>query len=550
MTFAKNNIVELKIEDIGVNGEGIGKVEGYTLFIKDAIVGDYVKVKIMKTQKTYGYARLMEVIEPSPLRVVPKCSVARSCGGCQLQEMDYKAQLAFKKEKVKNNIERIAGITDFEIYDTLGMDEPYYYRNKAQYPVGEDRDGNIVTGFYAGRTHSIIPCDDCVIGDEINGTILRLIKSFMEKYNIRPYNEETGKGLVRHILIRKGFKTGEIMVCIIINGNKLPNSEKLIEALLEIDGMTSISLNINKEKTNIILGKKLINLYGEGFITDYIGLVKFHISPLSFYQVNPAQTHVLYGKALEFAGLTGKETVWDLYCGVGTISLFLAKLAKEVYGVEIIPEAIEDAKNNARINKIENATFFVGKAEEVLPGYYENERKNGNYARADVIVVDPPRKGCDEKLLATIIKMKPEKVVYVSCDSATLARDLKFLSENGYRLCKVQPVDMFPHSVHVETCVLLSHQDVDRHIKIDYVPQNADYMKDVTQKYTYGDITDWVQKNYGFHVTNLNIAQVKEKCGIEKRPNYNLGKEGHKVPNTPKEKEEAIIEALKYFRAI
>lgn len=456
MNLSKNQVVSVEIEDIGVNGEGIGKLEGYPLFVKDAIVGDYARVRITKPAKTYAYARLEELITPSSKRVLPKCSVSKACGGCQIQEMDYKAQLEFKKNKVKNNIERIAKITDFQIEDTLGMEEPYHYRNKAQYPVGEDKDGNIVMGFYAGRTHSIVPCMDCVIGDTINKDILQLIKDFMLEFKIRPYNEAARKGLVRHILIRKGFKTGELMVCIVINGTKLPKADILVERLKKIDGMTSISLNINEENTNVILGNKLINLYGDGYITDYIGLIKFHISPLSFYQVNPLQTQVLYGKALEFAGLTGKEVVWDLYCGVGTISLFLAKLAKEVYGVEIIPEAIEDARNNAKLNNIKNATFFVGKAEEVVPEYYENQRKQGNYATADVIVVDPPRKGCDERLLATIIKMQPQKVVYVSCDSATLARDLKFLCENGYELAKVQPVDMFAHSVHVETVVLLS----------------------------------------------------------------------------------------------
>ena len=453
MTFKKNDILEVKIDDIGVNGEGIGKVDGYTLFVKDAIVADVVRVKLTKVTKNYAYARLMDIIEPSPVRTTPMCPVARACGGCQIQEMDYKAQLIFKREKVKNNIERIAGIKDFTIHNTLGMESPVHYRNKAQYPVGLDKEGNIVTGFYAGRTHSIIPCDDCIIGDEINGTILAVIKEHMKKYAISPYNEETGKGLVRHILIRKGFKTSEIMVCIVINGTKLPHSEELVTSLLEIEGMTSISLNVNKAKTNVILGDKIIDLYGDGYITDYIGVVKFHISPLSFYQVNPVQTHVLYGKALEYAGLTGKETVWDLYCGVGTISLFLAKLAKKVYGVEIIPEAIEDARNNAKLNNIENAEFFVGKAEEVVPSYYNEQREKGNEARADVIVVDPPRKGCDERLLATMIKMQPKRIVYVSCDSATLARDLKFLTENGYEVKEVQPVDMFPHSVHVETVV-------------------------------------------------------------------------------------------------
>ena len=456
MNFKKNDLVEVTIEDCGVNGEGIGKVDGYTLFVKGAIMGDVVNARITKPTKNYAYARVENIITESKDRVAATCPVASSCGGCQIQEMSYKAQLEFKRNKVFNNITRIGGITDFKIHDTIGMDNPFRYRNKSQYPVGLDKNGEIVMGFYAGRTHSIIPCDDCVIGDEINKDILNIVKSFMKENNITPYDETTGKGLVRHVLIRKGFKTGEIMVCLVINGKNLPNKEKLVESLLKITGMTSISININTENTNVILGQRVIDLYGEGCITDYIGLVKFHISPLSFYQVNPIQTHILYGKALEYAALTGKEIVWDLYCGVGTISLFLAKLAGKVYGVEIIPEAIADAKNNAKINNIGNAEFFVGKAEEVLPDFYAREQEKGNHMTADVIVVDPPRKGCDEKLLWTIIKMQPKRVVYVSCDSATLARDLKFLCGNGYRVVEVQPVDMFPHGVHVECVVLLS----------------------------------------------------------------------------------------------
>ena len=317
--------------------------------------------------------------------------------------------------------------------------------------MGKDKDGNIVTGFYAGRTHSIIESDDCAIGDEINKDILRIIKNHMKQYNIPPYDEETHSGLVRHILIRRGFTTGQCMVCIVINGAELKESGRLVEELKKIEGMTSISLNINREKTNVIMGKCVVDLYGEGYITDYIGDVKFRISPLSFFQVNPVQTRELYGKALEFAGLTGNETVWDLYCGVGTISLFLAKSARKVYGVEIVPEAIEDARKNAKLNGIENTEFFVGKAEEVVPKMFK-EYGIG----ADVVVVDPPRKGCDKKLLETMVAMKPERIVYVSCDSATLARDLAYLSDEGYKVEVVQPVDMFPHSVHVETVCLLS----------------------------------------------------------------------------------------------
>ena len=448
----KNDEYIVTIEDMGSEGEGVGKIDGYTVFVKDALPGEKARIKITKAGKSFGYGRLMEVLEPSEYRVEPRCPIARKCGGCQIQEMSYEAQLAFKEKKVQNNLERIGKIapSEYEMCTIIGMEEPYNYRNKAQYPVGLDKDGRIVMGFYAGRTHSIIPCEDCAIGDKINSEILAIVKSHMEEFHIQPYNEETHKGVVRHVLIRRGFTTGQVMVCVIVNGSELKGATKLVERLQTIEGMTSISININKEKTNVIMGKTVIDLYGEGYIEDYIGDVKFRISPLSFYQVNPVQTKELYGKALEFAGLTGEETVWDMYCGVGTISLFLAKAARKVYGVEIVPEAIEDARKNAKINNIDNAEFFVGKAEEVVPKMYKEYGLG-----ADVVVVDPPRKGCDEKLLETMIAMSPEKIVYVSCDSATLARDLEYLKAHGYGVKKVQPVDMFPHSVHVETVVLL-----------------------------------------------------------------------------------------------
>lgn len=447
----KNQEFTVTIEDTGVNGEGIGKADGYTLFVKDTIPGDVIRGIVTKDRGKYGYGRLAEIITPSPDRIEPECPVARQCGGCQIQEMSYDRQLAYKKQKVKNNLDRIGRLTDYTIYDTLGCKSPFRYRNKAQFPIGRNREGKIIAGFYAGRTHAIIECEDCKIGIEENKDILKVIISHMEKYNIEPYNEETHKGLVRHVLIRKGFKTGEIMVSIVINGTSVREQDMLVSQLLKsVPAIKDISLNINKEKTNVILGGKLVNLYGNGYITDYIGDVKFRISPLSFYQVNPAQTEVLYGKALEYACLTGSETVFDLYCGVGTISLFLAKSAKKVYGVEIVPQAIDDAKVNAELNNIDNAEFFVGKAEEVIPDLYENKG-----ITADVVVVDPPRKGCDERLLKTIVDMAPERVVYVSCDSATLARDLKYLSENGFKVEKVQPVDMFGNSVHCECCVRL-----------------------------------------------------------------------------------------------
>ena len=465
--FRKNDILEIEIIDQGTNGEGIGKIDGYALFVKDTVIGDVARVKVMKAKKNYGFAKLMEIVTPSPYRVEPICPKASSCGGCQIQAMNYQQQLKFKQDKVYNNIKRIGGITDFEMKPIMGMEElcikgkeangPFHYRNKAQFPVGVNREGEIVSGFYAGRTHSIVEVQSCELGmrsDEeqldVNAQVMDIIKEFMRKWEVTPYDEKTHQGLVRHVLIRIGAKTGQIMVCVVINGDELPHSQELVNSLLEIPGMSDISFNINKEKNNVILGKKIVSLYGPGYIEDFIGDVKFRISPLSFFQVNPTQTEKLYGKALEYAGLTGKETVWDLYCGIGSISLFLARSAKKVIGVEIVPEAIQDAKVNAAINKINNAEFLVGAAEEVVPKYFQEHRGEPECA-PDVIVVDPPRKGCDEALLETMVQMAPKRIVYVSCDSATLARDLKWLGENGYRLMEVTPCDMFGQTVHVET---------------------------------------------------------------------------------------------------
>ena len=456
MEIIKNKEYELLIEDMTVSGEGVGKIDGYALFVKDTVVGDRIIAKVIKVKKNYGYGRLISIIEPSEERVEAPCPNARACGGCTLMAMTYESQLEFKRKLIENNLRHIGGFTDIFIPPVIGMDKPFRYRNKAQFPVGKDRNGNIVMGFYAGRTHSIVPCEDCLIGSNVNAIILAKIKEYMVKNNVEPYDETSHSGLIRHILIRIGFTTGEIMVCPVINGKSLPNEDELIKMLsnLTFEGdrkIASIIINSNTDKTNVILGKTSRVIFGCGYIEDYIGKIKYRISPLSFYQVNPAQTSVLYDLALEYAGLTGNEIVWDLYCGIGTISLFLAQRAKQVYGVEIVPQAIEDARNNAIINEITNARFYVGKAEEVLPSLYENE---GVYA--DVIVVDPPRKGCDEALLDTIIKMAPRRMVYVSCDSATMARDLKYMAEHGYRLEKVQGVDQFPMTGHVETVVLMS----------------------------------------------------------------------------------------------
>lgn len=557
----KNEVVKVKIEDIGVGGEGIGKVDGYTLFIKDTIIGDVVEAKVVKAKKNYGYARLMNVLTPSKDRVEEVvCPMARKCGGCQIQEMKYPAQLAFKESKVRGNLERIGEVPgellDEIMHPVVGMDEegmqPFRYRNKAQFPIGTDKDGRVTAGFYAGRTHSIIGNTDCVLGVEVNEEILNCILDFMEEFEIPAYDEVKHKGLVRHVLLRYGFKTDEIMVCLVINGKTIPHCHDLVGRLRQIPGMTSITLSSNTAKTNVIMGDTIRLLWGQEFITDYIGEIKYQISPLSFYQVNPVQTEKLYGLALDYAGLTGNETVWDLYCGIGTISLFLAKKAKQVYGVEIVPQAIDDAKNNAKINNITNAEFYVGKAEEVLPEYYKEYEKthNGEKAHADVIVVDPPRKGCEESLLQTIVDMQPEKVVYVSCDSATLARDVKFLRAKGYELKDVTPVDQFPHTVHVETVCLLSKLNVKHHIEVEITMDELD-LTAAESKATYDEIKAYVLEKFGFKVSQLYIAQIKRKCGIIERKNYNQSKkEDAKVPKCPPEKEAAIMDALKHFQMI
>ena len=546
MEFRKNDLVTLEIEDCGIDGEGIGKADGFTVFVKDAVIGDTVTAKIIKAKKNYGYGRLMEVLKPSPYRVEPKCEFARQCGGCQLQALSYDQQLVFKTNKVKGHLERIGGFTDIPMEPIIGMDELFHYRNKAQFPVGRNKEGKIVTGFYAGRTHNIIENRDCALGVAENKEVLDRVIAHMEKYGIEPYNEATGKGLVRHVLIRYGYFTKEVMVCLILNGNKLPKEEQLVKSLCEIPGMTSITINVNKKHSNVILGEEIRLLWGQEYITDRIGDISYQISPLSFYQVNPMQTQKLYAKALEYADLHGEETVWDLYCGIGTISLFLAQKAKFVRGVEIVPAAIENAKENAKLNGLENTEFFVGKAEEVLPREY---KKNGVYA--DVIVVDPPRKGCDETLLETMVEMNPDRIVYVSCDSATLARDLKYLCERGYELRKVCPVDQFGMTVHVETVVLLSKGEVDsKKIRVEFSLEDMD-MSEFQDGATYPQIKEYVLEHTGLKVSNLYISQIKRKCGIGVGKNYNLPKsEDSRQPQCPQEKEKAIREAFKYFGMI
>ena len=466
MIYEKNEEFETEITDISDDGSGIGRTEGFTWFIKDTVPGDKVRAACTKLKKSYGYARVVEVLTPSADRRDPKCPKARACGGCQLQQMSYAAQLKFKENRVLNALKRIGGFDIDRTEPIIGMEEPFRYRNKAIYPIGRSKDGRIIAGFFAGRTHSIIECEDCLLGYEENKDILKAVISFMEEEHIEPYDETAHCGMVRHVMIRKGHNTGEIMVCLVINADRIKASDRLCKRLLKAaPGIRTIDICINKNRTNVIMDGLVVNLYGDGYIEDSVGGVRFKISPRSFFQVNSVQMERLYGTALEFTGLTGTENVWDLYCGVGTISLFLAGKAKRVLGVEIVPEAIEDARENAGINGIDNAEFYVGRAEEVLPRWYE-EHKGKPDGHVDVIVVDPPRKGCDIKCLETIVSIAPEKVVYVSCDPATLARDLKFLCSNGYELKRVRPCDMFPQTVHVETVVLLSHKSPDSVINV------------------------------------------------------------------------------------
>ena len=587
----KNDRAVITIEDIGSGGEGIGflkisgespdadadlrkadsaglnkqeagkktGIKGFAIFVKDAVPGDTIEVTVTKVTTRYAYGHLDRILEPSPSRVEPRCPIAKTCGGCQIQALDYAKQLAFKQKKVRENLIRIGSFAPEEIdavlHPIVGMEEPWHYRNKEQVPVQQGKYGP-VTGFYASHSHTV--------------------------YNVPAYDEETGKGLIRHILIRDGIYSGQVMVCVIANDYRLPFEKELVEALRCLEGVSSIVLNTNTERTNVITGRALRTLWGANDIVDTLHIheviqkqvngdtytskdsniqngtvfkkteesVTFGISPLSFYQVNPRQTEKLYSLALTCAGLTGNETVWDLYCGVGTISLFMARHAKQVYGVEIIPEAIENARMNAERNGIENAKFYVGKAEEVLPDYVENLKAQGKDPQIDVICVDPPRKGCDDVCIRTMLEIAPKRIVYVSCDPATLARDLKKLTEGGYRLDYVQPVDQFAHTVHIETVCLLSKLNSKQHIEINLDMDELD-LTDAEKKATYQEIKDYVLEHSGLKVSSLYIAQVKQQCGIIERENYNKPKsEDAKQPQCPLDKEKAIKEALKHFGMI
>lgn len=449
MSVEKGECVEVEVVDFGSRGEGVCKYKGFTIFVEGVVPGDILETEIYLKKRNYAKGKVKKIIKASEIRQEAPCKYFNTCGGCQIQNVKYEAQLEYKKKKVENALERIGKIEDFHISDTIGMDEPYRYRNKGQFPV--QINNNIVEiGFYKMGSHDVVDLRKCLIQEKISDRIINLIRSIIRKNHISIYDERKHKGVLRHIVIRTAYKTKDTMVVFVTNGYDLPYKNTFIEELEKIPSIKSCIQNINTMKGNRILGSENRTLFGERVIKDQIDDLTFEISPQSFYQINPVQTEKLYDKTLEYAGLTGEEVVFDLYCGIGSISLFLAKKAKKVYGVEIVKQAIKDANENAKRNNVENVEFIHGKSEEVLP------QMNKEGIKADVIVVDPPRKGCDQSLLETIVEMMPEKIVYVSCKPSTLARDLKFITENGYSLDKVQPVDMFPHSTHVETVVLLN----------------------------------------------------------------------------------------------
>ena len=482
--FRKNDEFEIEITDMDNDGGGIGHAGGMTFFVKDAVVGDVILAGVTKMKKNYGYARIVRIISPSGSRVKPLCPIASRCGGCSLQHLDYKAQLKYKQKKVTDALIRIGGIKQdsYAFCDIIGMEEPYRYRNKGQFPVGSDSKGRIICGFYAKHSHDIVDTESCLLQHPITDRLMKAVREYMDECGVGAYREgdlpETagrgedscriaGKGerIMRHILTRVGFTTHEVMVCAVIAANELPSPDRFtgllreaVEAYNAETGsdyvLNSVSFNINRENTNVILGSKVVTIAGLPYITDYIDDMQYRISPLSFFQVNPVQTEKLYYTALEFASPGERDTVWDLYCGTGTISLFMSKYARKVIGIEIVPQAVEDARENARMNGITNAEFICGAAESVMPRMAAKNTETGE----NIVIVDPPRKGCDAKLLECIINMAPRKIVYISCDPATLARDIRILGEGGYEPEQIQPVEMFPQTSHVETVCLLSRE--------------------------------------------------------------------------------------------
>ena len=551
---SKNQEFELVIDAVNDQGDGLGRYQGFAIMVPGLLAGEKALVHVVQVRAHFAYAKIVQVLVSSEDRVDPQCPLNGKCGGCQLGHMSYPAQLAYKHDKVAEKLIRTGHFSPEEVQSklapvTLGMngDQWQHYRNKAQFPV-QIINGKAEAGFYALHSHRLLPAYHCLLQSQ---TANRMIQDIMEEVRIcrlSVYSEETGKGLLRHVLIRTSSDNKQVSALFVINGSTLPHQDKWA-AFMEREGVTSFSVNINQANTNVILGRSSKLVYGNQYLTDRMDGLTFQISPESFYQVNPQQTQKLYQTALDFAAIKDSDTVWDAYCGIGTISLFLARRAKHVYGVEIVPAAIENAKMNAKANKIDNVTFYCGSAEKVMPEEY---REHG--VKADVVVVDPPRSGCDKALLDTLLDMKPDRIVYVSCDPATLSRDLDYLchqEKSCYGLVKAQAVDMFSNTFHVETVVLLSKGEVgSKKIRVEFSLEDMD-MSEFQDGATYPQIKEYVLEHTGLKVSNLYISQIKRKCGIEVGKNYNLPKsEDSRQPQCPPEKEKAIREAFNYFGMI
>ena len=539
----KNDDILLTVTDLTSQGSGLGRYKDMAVFVEGTAPGDEIEAHIIKVKSNYAIGKIKRIIKSAPCRIESDCSADSRCGGCAYRHIEYAKELEIKKQTVTDALQRIGGL-EIRAEEILSIKEPVYYRNKAQLPVGLDEKGNLLIGFFSRRTHRITDTPECLLHREEFNRIIPAVRSYILENPVTVYSEETGRGLIRHLYLRYARNTGEIMVCLVINGDILPKKEKLIEKLLATGlNIKSVIININREKTNVVLGDRCITIYGEDYIEDILCGLRFRISPLSFYQVNPEGTELLYGKAKEYAALTGEETLLDLYCGTGTIGLTMADSVKKLIGVEIIPQAIENAKENARLNGIENAEFFCDDAKGAAKRLYDEG------IRPDVVILDPPRKGCTPEVIETVAKMSPDRVVYVSCDPATLARDLAIFKSKGYETVKATAVDMFPRTTHVETVVLLSQRRPDTHIDIKLDLSELDVTAAET-KATYQEIKDYVLERFGLKVSTLYISQVKAKCGIIERENYNKGKEGHRVPKCPKEKENAIMDALRHFKMV
>ncbi len=546
IALEKNTIFEAQVTGYTAEGAGVVRTpEGIPVFVPGAAQGDTLRVRVVKSLKTYAFGRIEEILSPSPDRVEEDCPVSRQCGGCVFRHISYEAELRAKEQRVRDALSRIGGFSDLPVLPILGAQQPDRYRNKAQFPIGSDGEGGILFGFYSTHSHRIIPCKDCLLHPVEFIRAMEAVGRWQAETGETAYDEEMGKGTLRHLYLRKGFASGQVMVCIVANAASLRGEERLCELLREsVPGLSGVLLNRNTERTNVVLGKENRVLWGSELLEDTLCGLRFTLSPHSFYQVNRDQAERLYETAAQYAALTGKETVLDLYCGAGTIGLSMAAHAKRLIGVEIVEDAVENARANAARNGVTNAEFFCGDA----PKAAAMLRARGE--APDVVILDPPRKGCGEELVDVVSSMSPRRVVYVSCDPATLARDLRFFASRGYQPQEARPADLFPRTAHVETVVLLSKLNTKQHIEVELNLDELD-LTAAESKATYDEIKAYMLEKHGLKVSSLYISQVKRKCGLDVGQNYNLSKkEDAKVPQCPPDKEAAIMDALKHFQMI